>query len=145
MLTKTDPASAVHRDRLPTTCAGCHAAASSEPGFFAWFPAFRIASHNKADFSTAYEKDNCLGCHQGAGAHGEPEPVDDQTCYRCHFSPQTAGAMWGAMHPEADRHTQPTVFAAASIYQVFIVIGLVVLLRKLLNLIFDRSSGQSNR
>ena len=102
-----------------------------KPAFSVWFPAFQIASHNKADFATAYEKDNCLGCHQGAGAHGESEPINDQNCYQCHLSPEAAGAMWGMMHPTADRKTQPTVFAAASIYQVFVVIGLVVLLGKL--------------
>ena len=139
MLSKTNPASTVHADQLPATCAGCHAVASGETGYFAWFPTFQIASHNKADFATAYEKENCLGCHQGAGVHGESEPINDQNCYLCHLSPQAAGAMWGAMHPTADRHTQPAVFAAASIYQVFIVIGLVALLGKFLNLVFDRS------
>ena len=145
MLTKSDPASAVHADQLPTTCAGCHAAATGETGFFSWFPAFQIASHNKADFAGAYEKDNCLGCHQGAAAHGESEPINAQECHKCHLSPEAAGAMWGYMHPTADMNTQPTVFAAASIYQVFVVIGLVVLLGKLLGPVFDRSQGKSDR
>ncbi len=46
--------------------------------------------------------------------------------------------MWGVMHPRADMKTQPTVFFAASIYQVFVVIGLIVLLGRLLDLVFDR-------
>lgn len=142
---KTDPASAVHPNQLTTTCAGCHSSASGETGFFAWFPAFQIASHNKADFSTAYEKDNCLGCHQGAAAHGESEPIDEQECHKCHLSPEATGAMWGYIHPTADRNTHPTVFAAASIYQVFVVIGLVVLLGKFLGLAFNRSPGKSDR
>lgn len=142
MLSKTDPASTVHADQLPATCAGCHAAASGETGYFAWFPAFQIASHNKADFATAYEKDNCLGCHQGAAAHGESEPINEQECHKCHLAPEEAGAMWGVNHPTADLTTQPTVFAAASIYQVFVVIGLVVLLGKFLNFVFDRSPGK---
>jgi hypothetical protein len=145
MLTKTDPASAVHPDQLPTTCAGCHAAAAGETGFFSWFPAFRIASHNKADFAIAYEKDNCLGCHQGAAAHGESEPINAQDCQKCHFSPEAAGAMWGAMHPTADRSVQPVIFAAASIYQVFIVIGLIALLGKFLNFVYNRFSGKGSR
>jgi hypothetical protein len=145
MLTKTDPASSVHPEQLPATCAGCHAAASGETGFFSWFPAFRIASHNKADFAVAYEKDNCLGCHQGAAAHGESEPINAQECQKCHFSKETAGAMWGDMHPIADRSVQPAVFAAASIYQLFIVIGLFALLGKFLNLFFNRVSGERNR
>lgn len=140
----SDPASAVHADRLTVTCAGCHASACEEPGFFAWFPAFQIASHNKADFGTAYEKDNCLGCHQGAAAHGEPEPIDAQDCYKCHRDAQADGAMWGVMHPTADSSAQPAIFAAASIYQVFVIIGLVFVLRTLLNFLFDRPKGNSN-
>jgi hypothetical protein len=144
ILSKTDSASAVHPDQLPATCAGCHASACGKAGFFAWFPAFQIASHNKADFATPYEKDNCLGCHQGAAAHGEAEPINAQDCHKCHLAPQAAGAMWGVMHPTADRNTQPTVFAAALIYQVFVVIGLVIVLGKLLDFVFDRPRGKSN-
>jgi hypothetical protein len=51
--------------------------------------------------------------------------------------------MWGYMHPKPDVKTQPTVFASASIYQFFIVIGLIVLLGKFLDLVFDRFSGKS--
>ena len=39
---------------------------AGKPAFSHGFPLFQIASHNKADFATAYKKDNCLGCHQGA-------------------------------------------------------------------------------
>ena len=143
MLSKTDPASAVHPDNLATTCAGCHPAASGETDFFSWFPSYQIASHNKGDFTTAYNKENCLGCHQGAAAHGESSPIDEQNCYKCHLSPDKAGAMWGYMHPKPDVKTQPTVFAAASIYQVFFALGLIVLLGKFLDLVFDRFYGKS--
>jgi hypothetical protein len=142
MLTKTDPASTVHADQLPVTCAGCHPVTTAKNDYFSWFPAFQIASHNKGDFGSVYDNDNCLGCHQGAGAHGEPEPINDQDCYQCHLSSEAAGAMWGVAHPDADRKTQPAIFAAASIYQVFIVIGLIVLLGQFLNLVFDRSPGK---
>lgn len=127
ILDKTDPASTVHRDRLPDTCGECHPVASGQnKGWFAWFPSFQVASHNKADFSTSFDKDNCLGCHQGAGAHGETEPIDEQqTCYKCH-SPALDSAMWGLMHPDASAQMQPGVFAAGVIYQIFIVIALVI-------------------
>ncbi len=128
MRSKTDPTSAVHPDRLPVTCGGCHPETSGDTDYFTWFPAFQIASHNKGDFGNAYETTNCLGCHQGAGAHGETEPINDDTCYKCHYSSETKGAVWGEMHPVADRKSQPVVFAAASIYQIFIVLGVVVLL-----------------
>ncbi len=127
MRTKTDPASAVHPDRLPVTCGECHPAATGDEDYFSWFPSFQIASHAKGDFGTAYERDNCLGCHQGAGAHGESEPINDETCYKCHYDQDATGALWGEMHPVADRQTQPVIFAAASLYQVFIVGGLAAL------------------
>ena len=145
MLTETDPASTVHPDQLPTTCAGCHAAASGETSYFSWFPAFQIASHNKADFAASYDNDNCLGCHQGAAAHGETEPINEQDCHLCHLSPEADGAMWGVMHPVADKKSQPAVFAAASIYQVFIIVGLAMLLGKVLIFVFSRTSGKSKQ
>mgnify|MGYP000417496605 FL=1 len=58
---------------------------------------------------------------------GETEPINDQTCYKCHYDPDSAGALWGKMHPVADRQTQPVIFAAASLYQVFIIGGLAAL------------------
>ena len=124
---KADPASTVHPDQLPVTCGECHPVASGKnKGYFDWFPGFQVASHNKADFSASFDKDNCLGCHQGAGAHGETEPIDEQTCYKCH-SPALDSAMWGLMHPDANRQTQPAVFATGVIYQVFIGIALVLI------------------
>ena len=120
ILSKTDPASAVHPDQLATTCAGCHPVASGETDFFSWFPSFQIASHKKGDFAPPIKKTNCLGCHQGAGVHGESAPINDQNCYKCHLLADSAGAIWGEMHPKADMKSQPTIFAAASIYQVFI-------------------------
>ena len=128
MLTKTDPASTVHPDQFSATCAGCHAMASGKTDYFSWFPSFQIASHPKADFAGDYSDANCLGCHQGGAAHGEEEPLVDQDCHKCHRSPEMEGAMWGKIHPTADRKKQPAVFAAASIYQVSIVIGVVLLL-----------------
>ena len=138
----TDPASAVHPDQLPSTCGGCHPTTTGENDYFSWFPAFQIASHNKGDFANAYEQTNCLGCHQGAGAHGESEPINDQNCYQCHYAQSSAGAVWGEMHPEANRQSQPAIFAAASIYQVFIVCGLAALLVRFFK---SRLRGRSHR
>lgn len=140
MLIKTDPASSVHPDQLTTTCAECHRTASGETDFFSWFPSFQIASHNKGDFATVYSKDNCIGCHQGAAAHGESEPISVQDCHKCHLSPGTDGAMWGYIHPQADLDTQPVVFAAASIYQIFVIIGVILLARKIFTRVSKRSS-----
>ncbi len=127
MLAKTDPASSVNPDRLPVTCGECHPVpAGKNSSYLSWFPGFQIASHSKADFSAKFDKLNCLGCHQGAAAHGETEPLDDQTCYKCHSS-ESDGAMWGRMHPEANKQSQPKVYAAGIIYQVFIGIVLVLI------------------
>lgn len=142
---KTDPASAVHPDNLPGTCAECHPTESGKTELFTWFPSFRIASHNKGDFAAAYEDDNCIGCHQGAAVHGESEPINDQDCYKCHLSRDEPGAMWGYAHPKADATEQPTVFAAASVYMGFIVLGLIMFLRKFLDIVFDRLPGKSKR
>ncbi len=124
----SDPASSVHPDRLPATCGTCHPEAAGDTGYFSWLPSFQIASHAKGDFGSAYEDTNCLGCHQGAGAHGEDEPINDQTCYKCHFSSDAEEALWGEPHPRADRRSQPAVFAAAWIYQAAIGAGLIALL-----------------
>lgn len=128
ILTKGDPASSVHPDHFSTTCGSCHAMATGKTGYFSWFPSFRIASHPKADFAGDYSAQNCLGCHQGAAAHGEEDPVVDQDCHKCHRSMETVGAMWGRIHPTADRKDQPAIFAAASIYQLSIVIGVILIL-----------------
>ncbi len=126
ILAASDPASSVNPKRMPATCGECHAAESGkDKSYFSWFPGFQIASHNKADFSVAYDKDNCLGCHQGAAAHGETEPVSDDTCFKCH-SPEMDGAMWGTMHPGADKQSQHGVFAVGVVYQIFIGIALIM-------------------
>lgn len=126
ILAKSDPASSVHPDRLAATCGECHPVASGKSNYFSWFPGFQVASHNKADFSAAYDKENCLGCHQGAGAHGETEPINDENCFKCHSS-EMDGAMWGSMHPDANRQSQPAVFAVGVVYQVFIGILLIMI------------------
>jgi hypothetical protein len=128
MRPKTDPTSSVHPDRLSTTCATCHAATTGETDYFSWFPAFKIASHAKGDFAGDYSDDNCLGCHQGAAAHGEEDPLVDQDCHKCHLTPGAEGAMWGPFHAQADPDRQPAVYAAASIYQGSIFVGLILII-----------------
>lgn len=145
MRPKTDPASPVHPDNLPVTCAECHPAATGNIDLFSWFPSFQIASHAKGDFAQAYENDNCIGCHQAAAVHGGTERIDDQNCDKCHMSPDQPGAMWGYAHPKADADEQPSVFAAASIYAVFIVLGLIMFLRTFLDFVFNRVPGRSKR
>jgi len=135
MLAKDNPRATVHPDNLHQTCQGCHPATSSEKSFFSWFPSFQIASHNKSDFGAAYDKKNCLGCHQGRGAHGEETPINSQNCNKCHLSPDDKDALWGYMHPDIGK--QPAIFASAVLYQFFAAGVFIILLGKLLNFIFD--------
>jgi hypothetical protein len=126
ILAASDPASTVNPKQIPVTCGQCHAAeAGKDKSYFSWFPGFQIASHPKADFADAYDKDNCMGCHQGAAAHGETEPVNADTCYKCH-SPKMDGAMWGTMHPGATKQSKKSVFAVGVVYQIFIGIALIM-------------------
>jgi hypothetical protein len=123
MLEVDNPASSVYPDRLKETCKTCHPVESGEIGWFSWLPSVRILSHKKEDFSLSYGKYNCIGCHQGAAAHGEADPIDDQNCYICHMS--TDASIMGYIHAHADAHKQPGTFFAAIIYQIFL--GLLVL------------------
>ncbi len=131
MLSKTDPASSIHPYNLPATCAGCHPEALPRKDILSRIVTFKINSHTKADFSAAYDIENCVGCHQGAAAHGETNPVDDQNCHLCHGSPEAAGAMWG------DMHAKPTTFAAV-VYALLVIVALVMILRALLGRVFGR-------
>jgi hypothetical protein len=106
-------ASSIYPKALKKTCAACHPAECGREDYLSWFPSLQVVSHGKEDFSKNYGRGNCLGCHQGAGAHGEKKVINHQNCYKCHDS------LKGYMHPKADPSKEPTVFAAALIYQFF--------------------------
>jgi hypothetical protein len=114
ILGKGDPLSSVHLEALPRTCAACHPVESGKPDYLSWFPSLQIVSHGKQDFGKAYDRSNCLGCHQGAGAHGEKTPINDQGCARCHND------LMGFMHPKADSAKQPGILASVWLYQIFL-------------------------
>ncbi len=125
MRAKDDPRSTVHSERLKETCRSCHPRESGQTDYFSWLPSLQVASHSKQDFSQIYNRTNCLGCHQGMGAHGEPETINDQTCYTCHISLEGEKKLLGYIHSKADARRQPGVMAAASIYQV--ILGILLL------------------
>jgi hypothetical protein len=112
-------------------CEACHPAQFKKAGWFSRLSSFQIASHPKADFSTAYRKDNCLGCHQGTGAHGETKPINGQTCYLCH-TPDSKDALWGAIHTGEDRDPTVVVVSICFFGGIFIV-----LLRRVLDIVFS--------
>lgn len=122
---KENPASSVYSKNLKKTCRNCHSFASGKKDYLSWFPSVRILTHGKQDMSRTYDKNNCIGCHQGQAAHGEPEIIDDQSCHRCHNS-KGQNALWGKMHPNASLKKQPAIFGAAIVYQLF---GVVLLYR----------------
>ncbi|MEW6663844.1 MAG: hypothetical protein AB1512_01320 [Thermodesulfobacteriota bacterium] len=118
ILEKEDERSSVHPGALKSTCSRCHPAECGQGGYLSWFLSLQVVSHGKADFSREYGRDNCVGCHQGRGAHGEEHPIDSQECYKCH------GAMWGYIHPRAEPGERAGLFAAAMLYQA---LGLVLI------------------
>ena len=114
ILGKGDPLSSVYPQALKETCAECHRSECGREDYLSWFPSLQVVSHGKQDLSRAYDRSNCLGCHQGAGAHGEKKPINDQDCTRCHND------LIGFIHPKADSAKQPGILASAWIYQLFL-------------------------
>ena len=141
MLEKGNPTSALHPQQLRNTCKECHPVESGETGYFSWLPSIRIMSHKKQDFSQAYGKDNCMGCHQGDVAHGEEDPIDEQTCYICHIGKDDQSPVMGYIHTRADAKKQPGILVAATIYQI--CIGLILL--GVFRLFILRFSGQTRK
>ncbi|MGM0655564.1 MAG: hypothetical protein ACQETR_09640 [Thermodesulfobacteriota bacterium] len=121
-------------------CSGCHEMETGKTGLFSIFSSSRIASHKKANFSTNYKMDNCLGCHQGTGAHGETEPINEQDCYKCH-DPNLKAAMWGYMHPETKDKTV-AVILMQTCFSIFI---LVALFGRFLMPVFNDFLGKNNK
>jgi hypothetical protein len=126
ILRKDDKASTVHPDHLKNACKGCHPVECGETDYFSWLPSKQIMSHKKMDFSQTFGKDNCIGCHQGQGAHGEKAQLNEQNCHICHMSVKDQGAVWGYIHARANFEKQPVIFTAATIYQILIVLLLLV-------------------
>jgi hypothetical protein len=138
ILERDNPASAVHPDSLKETCKVCHPLESGEVDYMSWLPSLQIASHGKQDFSRAYERTNCIGCHQGMAAHGEEEKLDDQPCYKCHLPQEGQAGLWGYVHPRADIEKQPDTHMAAGVYQI----ALMVLLLGGIGFFVKRFSGK---
>lgn len=131
---KESKLSSVNGKNLKKTCETCHPAECGDGDCLSWLPSLRISSHSKQDFGRAFDKDNCLGCHQGKAAHGEKATLNNQDCYKCHFSPEGAPLLLGYIHPKADTVKHTTIFAAATIYLLLILAlfsgGFVFYIRK---------------
>lgn len=127
ILAKDNPKSSVNPDNLKITCGKCHPLETGRTGYLSSFLYLQIRSHKKGDFSRAYDRSDCIGCHQGRAAHGETTPLGSEKCSRCHLPGNAHGAMSGYIHPKADPVKEPLMFAAALSYQVFIVVVLAAL------------------
>lgn len=128
------PASSIHPNNLKKTCRSCHPRECGPSDYMSWFPSLRLSSHKKQDFSQAYEKGNCVGCHQGAAAHGETKPIDHQNCHVCHRASSRQGKLQGYIHASAEAETQWATFTAAVIYQIVLILlvggGILYYIRK---------------
>lgn len=120
--------SAEHESQLKESCRECHPLECEDSGYLAWFPSLQLKSHKKQDFSMNYDRDNCIGCHQGGAAHGEIEPLDSQNCHVCHMNMKGPIQVTGYIHPRADLRKQPVTFASGVIYQIFILIAFIIMI-----------------
>lgn len=122
ILGKESENSSIHPARLVETCRSCHPVACGQADALSFLPSVRVASHNKQDFSQAYRADNCIGCHQGAAAHGERELLDDQTCSFCHQPLGSHAALAGYTHVNARAAKQPVSFIAGIVYAAMLAL-----------------------
>lgn len=105
----------------PLNCIKCHADKTGEGEFFSKAVSFRVASHPKADFSENYSiEKNCLGCHQGKGAHGESGSVSSERCYMCH-DPGLKHAMWGSIHQDGRNRSFFTTLLYSALFLFFLI------------------------
>lgn len=126
-----DPASTVHRRNLSATCGLCHVDQVRSYDVGGALARFRLGGHGKGDLSNRYAVSECLGCHQGEGAHGE-ETVTGQTCPTCHRVPaEPRDVAWTSFHIRPQAADQPLARAlrwgyAALFWGAVGVAGLVV-------------------
>ncbi|MBN2063109.1 MAG: cytochrome c3 family protein [Deltaproteobacteria bacterium] len=144
IIARNDMVPADYREQLISSCMACHPSECGDSGYVSWFPSLRIRSHKKQDFSMNYDMDNCTGCHQGGAAHGETEPLDSQNCHVCHMNMKGPIMLTGYTHPHADLRKQPVIFAAAFLYQMFILFILWGLVRYILSRFFSKSRKQGS-
>ncbi|MBI5442561.1 MAG: hypothetical protein HY900_15270 [Deltaproteobacteria bacterium] len=106
---KKESASTVHVTNLPQTCGACHPDQIRAYGVGGLLARFRIAGHGKGDLSNRYAVSECLSCHQGEAAHGEPT-VTKQACPKCHQVPpkeKRAGVALASIHVKPKAEDQP--------------------------------------
>lgn len=125
----SDARSALHCQNLKQTCGQCHPKQVKSPSGLNFLSAFQVASHPKQDFSSMqYRESNCIGCHQGAAAHGEEAPINDQDCYKCHLSIGIYAGILGYIHTSLPKNlNEKTLIAIVySIALIFVILFLLI-------------------
>ena len=136
-----NPASSVNEKNLTHTCGTCHSAETGHGGWLEWLPTVQIRTHGKQDFGCDFDESDCLGCHQGQGAHGEKGLLNDRNCWKCHASTQKGSGVVGRIHAVYTEQTKTFHVVSAVIYGVVCVLmgwgGCRFLMRR-----FSRKGGR---
>ena len=122
IMQKDHEASSVHPDNLKQTCRSCHPEQSGEAGWLSWLSSVQIRSHGKQDFGFEYDEENCLGCHQGQGAHGEKMPLNHEECYKCHILQNGQTPLLGTIHPTGESKNRPSSPIVLVVYAIAIIL-----------------------
>ena len=118
ILPSKNPASSVNEKHLAHTCGTCHAAETGNTGWIEWLSTVQIRTHGKQDFGCDFDESDCLGCHQGQGAHGEKALINDRKCWKCHSSTAKGARIVGNIHPEEMEQAKAFHVVSVLIYGV---------------------------
>ena len=124
-----DLRSSVNWRNLKSTCGTCHPAQTKSPSGLSMLTSFHIASHPKQDMASRFEKDMCVGCHQGRAAHGEKGLINSQNCYKCHFPLNNKRIILGYIHTYADWQRQP-INSIMAYVSLIVLIGCIFVLSR---------------
>lgn len=144
MYDASDTRSTLHWQNLEQTCGGCHPQQVERPKGIDLWSVFQISSHLKQDISGSFSVNMCIGCHQGAAAHGENDPINDQNCYKCHMVTSNHADVLGYVHASSSRNllnrsTTRTIHVAA------ISATVIFLILKMLNIVPSRGNKKNKR
>jgi len=118
ILGKVDPDSSINEDNFSRTCGPCHSSQFGHAGFLTWLPSVQIKTHGKQDLSRDFDEEDCLGCHQGKGAHGESVLLNDRDCWKCHFPKNGRARVMGNIHPKSKEKNDTRYIIAGAVYGV---------------------------
>jgi len=147
---KRDKRSTVNRANLVTTCGACHKERKIDT-LLGRLATFRLQAHRKGDLSFAYDRDNCIDCHQGNAVHGER--VSEAPCARCHDTTKkikgVALAGLGPFHLYPNPETQYPVWCTRNLYGVLlllfgaaVVVGLLFFILKAAAAYYRKEGGE---